>query len=241
MLKACEPTADDVRVPSLLSRRLARTGPRSGPVQSYAANVRDLTLAVPGEFADACAAQARADAPLRSAVARALGLPSQERLHREAARREANVAALLDAISGWRAVHGIPLRCVDGTSELVHLLFGRGGAYAVVASGARSDVRVEGDLYVEGSSKRADVIRSRRRAYRAATALSAACGMPVAVSGLVLIASPHRVEVLRAPHRVDVIREAALDSWLATRDAVWQDDVVSAVATAARRSETWAT
>lgn len=211
-------------------------------MQTYAASVRDLTLAVPGEFAQACAAQARADAPVRSAVARALGLPSQERLHREAARREAHVASLLDAVgSGWRAVHGVPLRCFDGTHELVHLLIGAGGAYAVVASAPRTDVRVDGDLYVEGNSKRAEVIRSRRRAYRAATALSAACGLPVTVNGVVLIATPHRVDIARPPHRVDVVEEAQLQSWLSARAAVWDDEAVTTVAAVARQSDTWAT
>lgn len=211
--------------------------------RAYAAgghSASDLSSAVPGQHSAELADRARAQAPFRSALARSLKLPSLERMHRDAASREVHVASLLATLGiGWCAVHGVPLHGTDSDSLPVHLLIGRGGAYAVVATASRADVLVDGDLFVDGATKRAEVLRARRRAYRAATALSAACGSSVAVSGLVLVGTPRSVSVVQAPHRVEVVPEADLPAWVTSRPALLTDQQVHQVHAAARRSDTW--
>ncbi len=214
---------------------------RISPSFAAAPQAYDLISTVPGKHSGDLADRARAIAPLRSALARILGLPSPERMHREAASREVHVASLLTTLGdGWRAVHGVPLHGTDSDNLPVHLLVGRGGAFAVVATASRADVLVDGDLFVDGSTKRAEVLRARRRAYRAATALSAACGSSVAVSGLVLVATPRSVCVVHAPHRVEVVPEEGLVGWIAGRPPVLTDNQVDHLHAAARRSDTWA-
>lgn len=227
----------DAHVPGQRSPAAARPE-RTQQVQ----NLLDLASTVPGQRSEELAQRAREQAPLRCAVARVLGLASPERVHREAARREAHVAALLETLgNGWRSVHGVPLEGTDSMSLPVHLLVGRGGAYAVVATASHTEVHVDGDLFLDGTTKRADVLRARRRAYRAATALSAACGSSVAVSGLVLVATPRSVNVVHTPHRVEVIHETQLAAWIARRPTLLTSSQVDHLHTAARRSETWET
>ena len=79
---------------------------------------------------------------------------------------------------------------------------------------------------------------SRHEAKRAARLLSASCGFPVVVAGVVVPVRAADVAVKDAPDVVFVVPRAQVARWLQERPEVLRAEVIEAIFAAARRSTT---
>jgi hypothetical protein len=82
------------------------------------------------------------------------------------------------------------------------------------------------------------VRNSAHEAERASRLLTAACGVPVPVRGVVVVLA-ERFSVKRRPDEVTVLRSTELKPWLKQRPAVLDAQTVAAVYAQARWQETW--
>lgn len=80
---------------------------------------------------------------------------------------------------------------------------------------------------------------SRHEALRAGRYLTAACGFPVAVAGVVVPVGANDVTIKQPPADVFVVNRMALTDWLRRRPPVLEDATAEAIFKAARRSTTW--
>jgi hypothetical protein len=80
---------------------------------------------------------------------------------------------------------------------------------------------------------------SRHEAARAAKLLTAACGLPVPVEGLIVTVRAEDVVIKQQPEEVSVVARHRLTRWLLGHDDLHTLEVLEAVYEAARRSTTW--
>ncbi len=202
----------------------------------------DLAGRRPGAVPRAQAGELRREAPVRTFVARVIGLPTPERARRVAARAEERVAAGLERLvrrdPRWRMLHALPVG-PEGC-DIDHVVIGPAGVFTIRAvhhPGAR--VRVSGDSLLVDDVPQPYVGQSRAEAAHAARRLTAACGFEVAVTGLVVPVRAKEVVVRAAPAGVAVVERVRLGRWLAGRPKVLDGARVATLYAAARRSSTW--
>ncbi len=202
----------------------------------------DLALNTPGAEVRQQAQAARESAPVRTLLARALGVHTDERAWRIGAEGEERVAAELAKVvrkdPRWRVLHAIPV----GTrgSDIDHLVIGPGGIFTLNAKHhPRASVWVAGDTVQVNGSRRPYVRNARHEAERAAGLLAAACGFAVHVEGAVAIVNADRFEVRKPPKGVQVLRHRDLARWVRRHGDIYSMELVQAVWEAARRSTTW--
>jgi hypothetical protein len=80
---------------------------------------------------------------------------------------------------------------------------------------------------------------SRFEAARASKLLSAACGFPVNVTGVVVPVGADQLTIKTPPADVRVGNRVALVGWFRARSAALDDTAISAIFDVARRSTTW--
>ena len=144
----------------------------------------DLATNRAGAEAREQAQAARDAAPVKTVLARVLGVHTDERAWRIGADGEEKVAAQLAKVarkdSRWRFLNAIPVG--DRGSDIDHLLIGPGGVFTVNAKhhpGAK--IWVGGNTFMVNGHRQPYVRNSRYEATRAAKLLTAACGFPVHV------------------------------------------------------------
>lgn len=195
-----------------------------------------------GEMARQQAVALKQAAPVRTFVARVLGVHTDERAWRIGADGEEKVAARLAKLAKkdprWRFLHAIPVG--ENGSDIDHLVIGPGGVFSLNAKhhpGARIWVR---DKAFRVNGQQQPYIRnSRHEALRAGRYLTAACGFPVAVTGIVVPVGADDLTIKQQPADVVVVNRMALAAWLRRRPALLQDVEIAAIFEAARRSTTW--
>lgn len=203
----------------------------------------DLATNRAGGEAREQALAARESAPVKTFLARALGVHTDERAWRIGADGEEKVAAQLAKAARkdprWRFLHAIPVG--DRGSDIDHLIVGPGGVFTVNAKhhpGAK--IWVGGNTFMVNGNKQPYIRNSRHEAGRAAKLLSAACGFPVHVEGLIVTVNADDVVVKNAPNGVSVIPRMQVAKWLLRHgDILITFDVLEAIFEAARRSTTW--
>ena len=162
----------------------------------------DLSTNAPGAEARGEALAAREAAPVRSLLARALGIHTDERAWRIGADGEERVAARLAKLAKkdprWRSLHAIPVG--NRGSDIDHVVIGPGGVFTLNTKhhpGAK--IWVGGDTFMVDGHKQPYIRNSRHEASRAAKLLTSACGFPVHVEGGVTDRRRERVETRRKP------------------------------------------
>ncbi|MGH3384389.1 MAG: nuclease-related domain-containing protein [Nocardioidaceae bacterium] len=202
----------------------------------------DLASREAGAMARTQAQSLKDDAPVRTFLARALGIHSQERAWRIGAQGEEMVAARLATLvrkdPRWRCLHAIPV----GTkgSDIDHLVIGPGGVYTLNAKHhPRAKVWVGGDVVMVNGQRLPYVRNSRHEAARASRLLSAACGFDVPVRGVVVLVGTRDVTVKRKPGDIHIVERRRLTRWLRSRNGLLDATALDAVHDAARRAATW--
>lgn len=203
---------------------------------------RDLAENRPGEAARDQALSKRAEAPVKTVLARVLGVHTDERAWRIGADGEEVVAAQLDKAAKkdprWRFLHAIPVG--NRGSDIDHLIIGPGGVFTANAKnhpGAK--IWVGGSTLMVNGSKTDHIRNARYEAQRAAKLLSSACGFPVHVHGLVVTVNARDVVIKTQPDSVSVTWRRNVAKWLLNHGDILGPDVIDAIYEMARRSTTW--
>lgn len=203
----------------------------------------DLAANEPGRSVAATAAALRHEAPVRTVLARLLGVHTRERAFRVGAEGERVVGARLARLpAGWHVLHSVPVG--SHGADLDHVVIGPGGVYTVNTKHL-PDARVwlRGDSLVVNGHERDYVPAARVEAERASRLLTRALGKPVAVAGVVALVGAENgfnVRCQPADGSVTVVGQRQLVPWLLRRRAVLRPSDVDAVFSAARRPATWA-
>ncbi len=202
----------------------------------------DLATNKPGKEARERAQSARDAAPVRTVLARVLGVHTDERAWRIGADGEEKVAAQLAKVAKknprWRFLHAIPVG--DRGSDIDHLIIGPGGVFTVNAKhhpGAK--IWVGGNTLMVNGIRQPYVRNSRHEAQRAAKLLTATCGFPVLVEGLIVTVNAREFEVKSQPQGLHVTWRNNLAKWLLRHGDIHSDQTIEAIYEAARRSTTW--
>jgi hypothetical protein len=202
----------------------------------------DLSLNRAGGMAREQAHALKEAAPVRTFLARALGVRNDERAWRIGADGEEKVAAQLEKVlrkdPRWRILHAVPVG--ERGSDIDHVAIGPGGVFTINAKhhpGAK--IWVGGDTFMVNGHRQPYIRNSRHEAKRAARLLSASCGFLVEVAGVVVPVRAADVAVKKAPDDVFVVPRAKVARWLRRRPEVLRADAIEAIFATARRSTTW--
>ena len=253
---APEPTKATVRRREAADDPVARddapaahpTPQRCQPPSASAANLsgtdwRDLAENRPGAAVRVQAQQARAEAPIKTTLARLFGVHTQERAWRLGADGEEAVAKGLSKLDDrWRVLHSVPVGTRD--SDIDHVVIGPGGVYTINAKnhpGAR--IWVGGDTFTVNGQRVPYIHNCRHEAQRASRLLTEAVGFPVFVTGLLAVYGADGGFTVKRQPATDVVvltrRETA--KWLSRRPDTLTVEQVNAIYDHARRSTTWST
>ena len=203
----------------------------------------DLGLNRPGQAAREQAVAHKQAAPVRTLFARVLGVHTDERAWRIGADGEEAVAARLAKLGpDWKVLHAVPVG--DRGSDIDHVVIGPAGVFTVNAKHhPNASVWVGGNTFMVNGQRQPYVRNSRHEAQRAARLLTAACGFPVTVMGLIaVVGAPEGCTVKEQPPGGDVhvMTRREVDRWLRDRGVgVLSLERVQTVHDAARRSTTW--
>ena len=187
----------------------------------------------------------RQAAPVRTLLARALRVHTDERAWRIGADGEEKVAVQLGKLQGkdprWRVLHAVPVG--ENGSDIDHVVIGPGGVFTLNAKhhpGAK--IWVGGNTFMVNGQRQPYVRNSAHEARRAGRLLSAACGFPVTAVGVVVPVGADDVVVIKTPpEQVHVIYRRALSGWLRGLPTVVAEGNIDLIYAAARRSTTWRT
>jgi hypothetical protein len=192
----------------------------------------DLSLNRAGAMAREQALALKQAAPVRTFLARALGVHNDERAWRIGADGEEKVAAQLEKLlrkdPRWRILHAVPVG--ERGSDIDHVVIGPGGVFTINAKhhpGAK--IWVAGDTFMVNGQRQPYIRNSRHEAKRAARLLSTSCGFPVDVAGVVVPVRAAGVAVKKAPNDVFVVPRAQVARWLRRRPEVLRADAAEAI------------
>jgi hypothetical protein len=202
----------------------------------------DLADRRPGAAARAEAVRLKDERPVLTFVARVLGVHTDERAWRIGADGEEKVAARLTKLAKadprWRFLHAIPVG--ERGSDIDHLVIGPGGVFSLNAKqhpGAK--LWIAGNTFLVNGQRQPYIRNSRHEASRAARFLTAAAGVAVEATGVVVPVGAAEVVVKEPPRDVAVVNRARLVKWLTSQPEVLDPDVVDKLFGAARLSTTW--
>ena len=202
----------------------------------------DLARNRPGAMAREQAELIRAGRPIRTVLARVLGLHTDERAWRIGAIGEEKVAdqckKLANADPRWRFVHAVPVG--DRGSDIDHVVIGPGGVFTMNAKHhPRAKIWVGGDTLMVNGQRQPYVRNSRHEAQRASRLLSAACDLDVPVEGVIVPVRASEVKVKTWPDGVHVVSHHQVARWLRMRREVLDQARIDVIYEAARRPATW--
>lgn len=202
----------------------------------------DLTDHRPGALARKQALALKEAAPVKTFLARALGVHTDERAWRVGADGEEMVAAQLRRLAKkdalWRFLNAIPVG--EKGSDIDHLVIGPGGVFTLNAKHhPRARVWVRGDTFMVNGKRLPYIRNSRHEAKRASHLLTDACGFPVQVGGVVVPVGADNLSVKDPPPDVAIVNRMQLRRWLCHQPPVLALGQVDAIFDAARRSITW--
>lgn len=232
----------DRPVPSAPAPTPAPPPASAEPLPPVAQPWLDLAETPPGAAARKQAEAARAAAPVKTVLARILGVHTDERAWRLGAVGEERVAAQLAKVARedprWRFLHAIPVGRRE--SDIDHLVVGPGGVFTINAKhhpGAA--IWVGGDTLLVNGQRQPYVRNARHEAERAGRLLTAACGHPVHVGALIVLVNADKVEVKNQPADVSVVPQRRLAGWLRRHGEIHPPETVESIFAVARRSTTW--
>lgn len=202
----------------------------------------DLALRRPGHAAREQALALRRAAPVRTALARLLGVHTDERAWRIGADGEVKVATRLARLVAkdprWHVLHAVPVGA--GDSDIDHVVIGPAGVLTLnTKHHPGSRVWVAGRMLMVNGQKRPYLRNSAHESARAARLLTAVCGEPVPVTGVVVLVGARSITFRSAPDGAHVVGRRALVPWLRRQPEVLDDAAVARVLAAARRPSTW--
>jgi hypothetical protein len=202
----------------------------------------DLANNRPGEAVAKRAKELRREAPVLTALARIIGVHTEERAYRIGAQGEGKVAGRLHQLPpGWRAIHSIPVG--SNGSDIDHIVIGPGGIFSLNAKHhPDANIWVKGDTFLINGHRFPYVPKSRYEAKRVGRILTTACGSPVSAIGVVVVAGARRgftVKEQPSDGLVFVVGGKFLVKWLLGLPTTLSQSQITMFHDVARRSTTW--
>lgn len=212
------------------------------PLSFKESSFEDLAQRRAGAAAREQAVALRKAAPVKTVVARLLGVHTEERAWRIGADGEEKVAAQLDKLvrkdPRWRVLHAVPVG--ERGSDIDHVVLGPGGVYTLNAKHhPGADLWVAEGTFLVNGQRQPYLRNSQHEATRAARLLTAACGFPVAVTGVVVPVDAANLVLKSPPRQVHVVPRMQVRGWLRDRPEVLAGDLLDSLWKAARRPDTW--
>jgi hypothetical protein len=183
------------------------------------------------------AAALRHASPLRTTLARVLGVHTEERAWRRGAARERVTAWWLGRLpDGWHLLNDIPVG--ERGANIDHLIVGPAGVFTVNAKNLTGKVWV-GPGEVRHNGHKTDYMRKARyEASRASKLLTAAVGAPVTARPVLAILADDWT-ARGSSDEVFVGSPRGVKDWLRRLPPVLTAHEVAAIAAAAAKPETW--
>ena len=203
----------------------------------------DLAGNRPGErVREQALAEKAAQGGVYTALSRLFDMKTPERAWRLGADGEEMVAAQLNKVARrnprWRFLHSVPVGKLE--SDIDHVLIGPGGVFTantkhhpdatIWAGGRKFTVNGSNQLYIRNSL---------HESQRAEKFLSAACGFPVPVTGIIIPVGAKQLIVKTLAAGVDVVDRSHIAAWLLAQPTVLDAGQLDAIYEMARRSTTW--
>jgi hypothetical protein len=204
---------------------------------------QDLAAIKAGAAAREQADALKRAAPVKTFLARALGVKTDERAWRIGADAEEEVAARLAKLGDrWKILHAVPVG--ENGSDIDHVVIGPGGVFTInTKHHPDATIWVGGNTFMVNGTRTHYVRNSKFEAKRTAKFLTTALGgIPVFATGLIAVMGARGGFTIKSqPPDGDVVvmtrKEVA--KWLAKRPEVLTDEQIEAVYSVARRSDTW--
>ncbi|MEO7126308.1 MAG: nuclease-related domain-containing protein [Nakamurella sp.] len=202
----------------------------------------DISQTRPGAAARERAIAERRAAPVRTTLARLLGVKNDERAWRIGADGEEAVAAQLSTLGPeWRILHAVLVG--DQGSDIDHVVIGPGGVFTVNAKHhPRAAIWVGGDTFMVNGQRVPYIRNSRHEARRAARLLTNHAGFPVSATGLVAVMGAQRGFTIKEQPRdgaVVVVQRKRIRQHLLRQGTQLSAPEVANIYDVARRSTTW--
>lgn len=203
----------------------------------------DLAATRAGAAAREQALALKQAAPVKTFLARALGVKTDERAWRIGADAEEEVAARLRNLGErWKILHAVPVG--ENGSDIDHVVIGPGGVFTI-----NTKHHPDAAIWVGGNTVMVDghrvpyVRNSRFEAQRTARMLTAALGgVPVFITGVIAVMGARKGFTIKSQPddgAVVVMTRREVAKWLAKRPEVLSSQQVEAIYSVARRSDTW--
>ncbi len=192
-----------------------------------------------GGSAASKAAELRRASPLRTTLARVLGVHTDERAWRRGATGERVTAWWLGRLpDGWHLLNDIPVG--ERGANIDHLIVGPAGVFTVNAKNLTGKVWVTPNE-IRHNGHRTDYLRKAKyEASRAATLLAASVGAPVTVRPVVAILADEWT-VRGSSDEVFVGPPRGVKDWLRRLPPVLSGPQVTVIAAVAAKPATWQT
>lgn len=190
-----------------------------------------------GDGARQMARRERDKAPVRTTLARVLGVHTDERAWRRGAEGEERVArSLLRLPYGWHVFHDITIG--SRGSNIDHLAIGPGGVYALNTKNLTGKVWV-GERVILHNGQKTDYLRTvSREASIATQRLSRAAGQPIFVVP-VLVIFAKELKIKTPPSEVHIVEGFRIRRWLERRSPILLADQARFYAGFADDPTTW--
>lgn len=178
------------------------------------------------------------EAPVRSVLARALRVHTEERAWRKGAAGERSVGKLLDKLprDRWRVFNDVPLGS-DGVN-IDHLVIGAGGVYTINTKNLSGKVWLGARALLVNGQKTDYLRAAASEGRKVAQRLSAAVGEPVSVTPMILLIC-EELKVKERPADVHILKHREGVSWLKARPNALSLALASRIASAAGQAGTW--
>lgn len=202
----------------------------------------DFAERQPGHMARQQAREKRQEAPVKTFLARVLGVHTDERAWRIGADGEEAVAKRLEHLGeGWRVLHSVPIG--DRGSDIDHVVIGPGGIYTInTKNHPDAMVWVRGDTFLVNGQRQPYIRNSRYEARRVSRLLSERVGSTVTVIGVIAVMGSRRGFTIKAQPEdgvVVVVPRRQVGDWIGQHPALLTSDAVDQLYAVARRSDTW--
>jgi len=186
------------------------------------------------------AVELRAEAPVKTFVARVLGVHTDERAYRVGADGEEEVAWRMRKLGdGWHVIHSVPVG--EKGSDIDHVVIGPAGVFTLnTKNHLRKKVWIAEKAFMVSGQKTNYLRNSRREASRASKLLTAAYGYDVPVEPIIVVIAAE-LSITAQPTDVHVIARKRIGKWLQRRPSTLSPSSVEAIYEMARRDTTWRT
>lgn len=208
------------------------------PADNAPAEWVDLASMRPGAAAREQAETLKEAAPVRTFLARVLGVKTDERAWRIGADAEEAVASRLAKLGDqWRVLHAVLVG--ENGSDIDHVVIGPPGVITLNVKHHPRGKAWIGDRAVMVNGHKTDYLRNSRFEAQRSTRLLTAAGEPIAVVAAIVFVGLDELTIKQMPEDVHITTKRRLLAWLRSLPTTTSQSRVDDLHTIARLNATW--